>query len=372
MRPSIIPVAIANALPWKVALLLCAITGFGALVLYSAAGGSASPWAAQHIIRFCIFLCMAFGLSYVPEIWWRTLAFPFYIAVLVALVGVELIGAVGGGSQRWLNLGFMKLQPSEFMKPAVVIALAHFYGNLPPGHVRNWDALWPVVLVIAVPMALVMLQPDLGTAIAISVGGITVAFLAGLPTRWFVGAGLSLAAAVPILFSTLHDYQQRRILIFLDPESDPLGAGYHISQSKIAIGSGGIFGKGFLGGTQSHLDYLPEGHTDFVFATMAEEWGLVGGLALLIAFALLLRWGWRVAARTPSRFGRLVAGGLTMTIFFYIAINLMMVMGLAPVVGIPLPFMSHGGSSMLTVMLCIGIMMGVDRETKRRGSSSFG
>lgn len=367
MSRAFVPAAIARAFPWKLTALLTAMVCFGALVLYSAAGGSAAPWAGTHIMRFAVFLGVAFTLSYVPEQWWRMLALPFFAAVLIGLLGVELLGAVRGGGQRWLNLGFMNLQPSEFMKPAVVIALAHFYGMLPPGHIRTWSALWPAAVVIALPMALVMLQPDLGTAIAIAVGGVTVGFLAGLPMRLFVGAGITGAAAVPILFSFLHGYQQRRILIFLDPESDPLGAGYHISQSKIAIGSGGVFGKGFLNGTQSHLDYLPEGHTDFVFATMAEEWGLLGGLALISAFALLIRWGWRVAERTPSRFGRLVAGGLTMTIFFYVAINLMMVMGLAPVVGIPLPFISYGGSSMLTVMMCIGIIMSVDRASKRGG-----
>jgi rod shape determining protein RodA len=184
---------------------------------------------------------------------------------------------------------------------------------------------------------------------------------------WFVSAGVAGLAAIPILFQFLHDYQQKRILIFLDPESDPLGAGYHITQSKIAIGSGGIFGKGFLNGSQSHLDYLPEGHTDFIFATMTEEWGLVGALALLLAYFLLLRWGTRVAMTASTRFGRLTAAGLTMTIFFYIAINLLMVVGLAPVVGIPLPLFSYGGSSMMTVMGCIGIILAIDRESRQSG-----
>jgi rod shape determining protein RodA len=218
---------------------------------------------------------------------------------------------------------------------------------------------------IGVPWALVLVQPDLGTATMIAAGGVTVMFLAGLPLRLFIGTGLTLAAAIPIAFSFLHDYQQKRVLIFMDPESDPLGAGYHISQSKIAIGSGGVFGKGFLNGTQSHLDYLPEGHTDFVFATMAEEWGFVGGFLLILAFCILFRWGIRVAMRTNDKFARLTAAGLITTVFFYVAINLMMVMGLAPVVGIPLPFMSYGGSSMLTVMLCIGIVMAIDRSNSR-------
>ncbi|MFM6852750.1 MAG: rod shape-determining protein RodA [Sphingopyxis sp.] len=364
MSRTIVPHAIAQAFPWKLVALLMALAGFGSLVLYSAAGGSLSPWSSTHMLRFAVLLCAAFAISYVPEMVWRRVAVPLYAILALALLGVELLGAVSGGSQRWLNLGVIRLQPSEFMKLSIVVVVAHFYSMLPPGHVRTWQALWPAGVLVGVPLGLVMLQPDLGTAIAIAVGGVTVGFLAGLPMRLFVGGGLAGAAAVPVLFSLLHGYQQKRILIFLDPESDPLGSGYHITQSKIAIGSGGVFGKGFLNGTQSHLDYLPEGHTDFVFATMAEEWGLLGGLLLLTGFFLLLRWGWRVANRANTRFGRLVAGGLTMVIFFYICINMMMVMGLAPVVGIPLPFMSYGGSSMLTVLLCIGIIMGVDRQSR--------
>jgi rod shape determining protein RodA len=226
---------------------------------------------------------------------------------------------------------------------------------------------------MGLPMGLVMLQPDLGTALAIGFGGIVVMFLAGLPLRWFVGGGIAGLIAAPIAFFTLlHDYQRNRVLVFLDPESDPLGTGYHITQSKIAIGSGGFFGKGFGMGSQSHLNYLPEPHTDFVFATMAEEWGMLGGLFVLGVFALVLRWGIRVAQAAPDRFSRLLAAGMTLTIFFYVAINLMMVMGLAPVVGIPLPFMSHGGSSMMTNMICIGVIMAVQRwGHQRRGSSGL-
>jgi rod shape determining protein RodA len=196
-------------------------------------------------------------------------------------------------------------------------------------------------------------------------GGLAVMFLAGLPLRLFVGGAAAVAVIVPIAFTFLHDYQQKRVTIFLNTEADPLGAGYHISQSKIAIGSGGVFGKGFLNGTQSHLDYLPEGHTDFVFATMAEEWGLVGGLFLIFCFFLVIRWGIAVALDTKGRFERLTAAGLTTTIFFYVAINLMMVMGLAPVVGIPLPLFSYGGSAMMTVMFCLGMLMSIDRNNRR-------
>ena len=362
---SIIPQPLTQ-FPWRVLALLLAIAGFGTLVLYSSAGGSIFPWAFNQAVRCCIFTVMALALSRIPVEVFARYTFPAYGAVLVALVLVELIGGVRGGSQRWINLGFMQLQPSEFMKPIIVLTVARFYSLLPVGEIRRWNAIWPALVLIGLPWALVLVQPDLGTATMIAAGGVTVMFLAGLPLRLFIGSGLTIAAAIPIAFSFLHDYQQKRVLIFLDPESDPLGAGYHISQSKIAIGSGGIWGKGFLQGTQSHLDYLPEGHTDFVFATMAEEWGLVGGVLMIGAFMLLFRWGLRVAMRTQDKFARMAAAGLTTTIFFYVAINLMMVMGLAPVVGIPLPFMSYGGSSMLTVMLCIGIIMAIDRSGRRK------
>ncbi|HEY9578287.1 MAG TPA: rod shape-determining protein RodA [Rhizorhapis sp.] len=366
MNP-LVPVAIAR-LPWRLLFLLMAIAGFGLVVLYSAAGGSFTPWAAAQGLRFCVFFCMAIVISRLPIDLFKQLAFPAYAGILALLVLVELIGAVGGGSQRWLNLGFIHLQPSELMKLAIVLAVARFYTILPAGEIRKWTAIWPMLVLIGVPAFLILIQPDLGTATTVVVGGVTVAFLAGLPLRLFIGSGLAVTAALPVAFSFLHEYQQKRVLIFLDPESDPLGAGYHISQSKIAIGSGGIFGKGFLNGTQSHLDYLPEGHTDFVFATMAEEWGLVGGIALILAFMLLLRWGLQVALRSQDKFSRMTAAGLTTTIFFYIAVNLMMVMGLAPVVGIPLPFMSYGGSSMLTIMMCIGIIMAINRQQQKNGN----
>lgn len=364
-----VPAAVAR-FPWKLIFLLCAIVGFGLLVLYSAAGGSLSPWALQQGLRFAAFLVLALVIARFPLRLFEQISWPAYMGVVALLILVELIGGIGGGSQRWLNLGFMTLQPSELMKVAIVLALARFYAQVPPTLTRSVSALWPALVAIAVPAALVMLQPDLGTALAISASAVVVMFLSGLPLWWFGSAALAGAAALPVVFSTLHDYQQKRILIFMDPESDPLGAGYHISQSKIAIGSGGIFGKGFLNGSQSHLDYLPEGHTDFIFATMAEEWGLVGGIVLLIGFFLLLRWSTRVALNAKTRFGQLTAAGLTMTIFFYLAINLMMVMGLAPVVGIPLPLFSYGGSSMLTIMTCIGIILAIDNDSKK-GTRSF-
>ena len=366
-----IPAPIAQ-LPWKTILLLCVLASFGFVVLYSAAGGSLTPWAGPHLVRFAVFVIMAIVLSRFKESFWKTMAFPAYGIVVLMLVGVELIGAVGGGSQRWLNLGFIRLQPSELMKVAIILAVARFYDLLPPSQIRTWGAIWPLFALLAVPCALILLQPDLGTTITVFAGALTIAFLAGLPLRLFIGGAAAIAVIAPLaFFFTLEEYQQRRVTTFLNPENDPLGSGYHISQSKIAIGSGGLFGKGFMNGTQSHLDYLPEGHTDFVFATMAEEWGLMGGILILFCFFLLFRWGLGVSMKANTRFSKLTAAGLTVTIFFYVAINLMMVMGLAPVVGIPLPFLSHGGSSMMTIMICVGILMSIERHPGR-GGGAFG
>jgi len=363
-RRDYIPTPIAQ-LPWLIIALVLAIGGFGLLVLYSAAGGTASRWAIPQGLRLLAFLGGAIALSRVREEVWRRGALPAYVGLIILLVLVELVGAVRGGGQRWLDLGIIRLQPSELMKLAVVLAVAHFYHLLPPNATRRFAAIWPAALLIAIPAALVMKQPDLGTALLICAGGATVMFLAGVPLRLFIIGALAMAALVPLAINfVLHGYQRNRILIFLDPESDPLGTGYHISQSKIAIGSGGVLGKGFLNGTQSHLDYLPEGHTDFALATMMEEWGLIGGLLLLIAFFIIVQWGISVSLRARTRFAKLTAAGLSATIFYYFSINMAMVMGLAPVVGVPLPLISWGGSSVMTFMLCLGILMSIDRQNR--------
>jgi rod shape determining protein RodA len=364
-----LPRAIA-ALPWRILFVIAAIGGFGLVILYSAAG-SLTPWASTQGIRFVALFVAMILISHISPNNWAKVAIPAYVIVAAALLGVEVLGAVSGGSQRWLDLGVIRIQPSEMMKLAVVLAIARFYAGLPRAHIRSPVAVWPALAMIALPAAMVMMQPDLGTALMIIFGGVGVMFLAGLPLWLFIGTGGAFAAMLPVALSLLHDYQRRRVLIFLNPESDPLGAGYHISQSKIAIGSGGLFGKGFLSGTQGRLDYLPELHTDFIFATMAEEWGFAGGIFLLALFGMLLAWGWQVSLRATERFDKLAAGGLTLTIFYYVAINLMMVMGLAPVVGIPLPLVSYGGSAMMTVMLCLGILLGIDRKTRAAGSRSF-
>jgi rod shape determining protein RodA len=252
------------------------------------------------------------------------------------------------------------------MKPIIVLVLARFYSHVPPREIRKWSAIWPVGVFLALPIALILLQPDLGTTMLIVLCTIAMMFLAGLPLRLFIGSGLFVAAVVPLVYSfLLLPHQQERVLIFLNPEQDPLGAGYHLSQSKIAIGSGGLFGKGMLSGTQASGDFLPEPHTDFIFSAIAEEWGLAGGLVIILLLFLLLRWGMKVAVDARDRFERLAAAGLTLTIFFYVAINLMMVMGLAPVVGIPLPLISYGGSAMLTTMICLGMLMAIDRNTRK-------
>jgi rod shape determining protein RodA len=362
---SLIPAPIAD-LPWRMLLLVTFITSFGLLVLYSAAGARLMPWALPQGVRFLLFLGLAIAISRVPIQRLKAFAFPAYGGVLLLLVLVEALGFVGKGAQRWLSLGFMNLQPSELMKPVIILAIARFYDLLPVAELRRFNALWPAAAMIGIPAALILIQPDLGTAVMVVAGGITMMFLAGLPLRLFAGGAAFVAVAGPIAFSFLHEYQRQRVLIFMNPEADPSGAGYHIRQSQIAIGSGGLFGKGFLNGTQSHLQYLPENHTDFIFATMAEEWGLLGGVLIIAAYALVIKWGIGVALEAKDRFSRLTAAGLTTTIFFYVAINLMMVMGLAPVVGIPLPLVSYGGSAMLTVMLCLGALMAIERNARKR------
>ncbi|MEA3059350.1 MAG: rod shape determining protein RodA [Sphingomonadales bacterium] len=360
---SIIPRPLAK-LPWRLIFLVGGIAAFGLIVLYSAAGGSVRPWAMKQAVVFLFFLGVAIAMSWVSERTVKAIAFPLYGVTLIMLIGVDALGFVSKGAQRWLDLGPVRLQPSEFMKPAIVLALARFYELVPAPEIRKWRAIWPALALLGVPAFLILVQPDLGTCIMVLLCGVTVMFLAGLPWWFFAAPTAAIAVAAPIVFSLMHGYQKKRIQTFLDPDSDPLGAGYHIAQSKIAIGSGGIWGKGFLQGSQSHLQYLPEGHTDFVFATMAEEWGLVGGVLLILAFAAVIRWGMRVSQNARTRFAQLGAAGLSGTIFFYVSINLMMVMGLAPVVGVPLPLVSYGGSAVMTVMLCLGLLMALERQQR--------
>ncbi len=363
---AIIPQPLAK-LPWRLIFMVIGIVLMGLLTLYSAAGGAMRPWALKQAIVIGGFLSVALAMSWIKESTIKTFSFPIYAVILIMLVLVEMLGFVGKGAQRWLDVGPIRLQPSEFMKPAVALVLARFYDLLPPSALRSSRAIWPAALLLGLPFLLILVQPDMGTALMVIFIGITVIFVAGAPMWLFVGGGAAVAAALPLAYAFMHDYQRRRVLIFLDPEADPLGAGYHITQSKIAIGSGGLFGKGYLQGSQSHLKYLPEGHTDFVFAAMVEEWGLFGGLLLILAFAAVIRWGMRVSVNARTRFAQLAAAGLSATIFFYVAINLMMVMGLAPVVGVPLPLVSFGGSAVMTIMISLGLLMALERQ-QRTGS----
>ena len=364
MGLTFVPAPVAS-LPWRMLGIVVALGLSGVLALYSAAGGSMTPWALNHLVRFFAFLGLALALSRIRPQTFHDFAFLAYGGGILLLILTLALGVIGGGARSWLEFGFVRIQPSELMKPIIVLTLARFYAHVPPAEIRRLWAMWPLAIILGPPLLLILLQPDLGTMMLIVLNTIFLMFLAGLPLSWFIGGAVAVGAALPLVYSLLLlPHQQDRVLIFLNPETDPLGAGYHLTQSKIAIGSGGVFGKGFLNGTQSHLQYLPEQHTDFIFSAIAEEWGLIGGCVLILLFFLLLRWGMGVALEAKGRFERLAAAGLTLTIFFYIAVNLMMVMGLAPVVGIPLPLVSYGGSAMLTVMICLGMLMSIERHNR--------
>ena len=350
-------------LNWLLAALIAATAGVGFLMLYSVAGGDLDPWARTQIVRFAFGFGMMILVALIDVRLWRGFSIWIYLFALMLLVGVELIGTTGGGAQRWLKIGPLTLQPSEFMKIALVMALASYYHWLGPDRVNR--PLWilaPIVLALA-PALLVAKQPDLGTAMLLVLGAGVVMFLAGV-SWWFFGFVFSSAAiavyAVIISRGTswqiLKDYQYRRIETFLNPDADKLGAGYNIRQSTIAIGSGGLDGKGFLEGTQKKSLYLPEPHTDFIFASLAEEFGFRGGLGLLALYMTIILVATFGAMRISSSFGRLLCGGVLATFFFFFSINMAMVMGLAPVVGVPLPLVSFGGTSMLVLLFGFGLM----------------
>lgn len=344
---------------WLLLLLLIGLTSVGVAMLYSAANGAWDPWASRHAVRFGMGLVLLFGVALVDLRLWLRLAYPLYGLAFVLLVVVEVMGTIGMGAQRWINLGVIQLQPSEVMKVTLVMALARYFHGLSLEQTGRIHWLIPPVLMVAAPVALVMNQPDLGTAMMLGMVAAALFFLAGV-RLWKFAVGLALGlAAIPVGWSVLHDYQRNRILTFIDPERDPLGAGYHILQSKIALGSGGLFGKGFLQGTQSHLNFLPEKQTDFVFTMLAEEFGLIGALALLLGYTLVVLWGLLIGLRSRNHFGRLLALGLIVNFFLYVFINIAMVMGLLPVVGVPLPLISYGGTAMLTILISFGLIINV-------------
>lgn len=336
----------------------------GVLSLYSAAGGSWAPWAGSHAARFVFSLAIVSIVACLGLRLLLRLAYVLYAIGLATLLGVQFFGEVGMGAQRWLNLGFVSVQPSEFMKITLVIALARYYHHIPADRAGTVLHSVPALVMVAAPAALVFLQPNLGTSLLLALAGFAVIVLAGLPIWTLIVAGVGAGAAAPLLWMHMHEYQKRRVLTFLDPERDPLGAGYNIIQSKIAFGSGGMWGKGFLQGSQSQLGFLPEKHTDFILVLLAEEWGLAGATAVVAAFCIVIVYGYIVSLRTQHVFGRLLALGLTTSFFLYVFVNIAMITGLIPVVGIPLPLLSHGGTVMLAAMISAGLLLNVSLRPK--------
>lgn len=345
---------------WRFAVLIFVVAGVGSLMLYSVAGGSWSPWAANHLIRFSAFFVMMLVLALVPLRWWYALAYPIYGVGLLLLIAVEFVGETRMGATRWIDLGFTSFQPSEIMKIGIVLALARWYHRASAQEARwSWKLLIPTVM-LALPVLLVAHQPDLGTSLLILFTGVAVMFLAGLSWR-IVAAGIgSILVIAPMMyFFVLHDYQRSRVDVLLNPEADPSGEGYQIIQGKIAIGSGGLMGRGYGLGSQSQLEFLPERQTDFIFAAVSEEFGFIGSLTVMVLYAIIVVTALRIASLSYSHFGRLAAAGVTATFALYVLINGAMVMGLAPVVGVPMPLLSYGGTVMLTVMIGFGLVQAV-------------
>jgi rod shape determining protein RodA len=347
-------------LHWPFVGVVVLVAACGYAMLYSAAGGEHGPWAWRHAVRFGVGFGAMLVIALIDLRVWFRFAYVIYGAALLGLIAVEIVGSVNMGAQRWINLGFFQLQPSEVMKIALVLALArYFHGVFVDDIGHPLRVVVPVVLV-GVPALLVLRQPDLGTSIMLIAGGAAVFFCAGVRIWKFATVVVAVAAALPILWARLHDYQKQRVLTFIDPERDPLGSGYHIIQSKIALGAGGVWGKGFLRGTQSQLSFLPEKQTDFVFTMLGEEAGLVGALLLLVLFTVIIGYGFVFALRARSQFARLVAIGVAVTFFLYVFINVAMVTGLIPVVGVPLPLISYGGTAMMTILIGFGLMLSAD------------
>ena len=348
---------------WGLVLLLVAAAAIGFLMLYSVAGGQWDPWASAQIKRFGLGLALMFVVAMTPIWFWRNVSVVAYIGSLILLIVVAYFGSVGMGAQRWIDLGFMRLQPSEVCKVTLVMVLAAYYDWLPAERVSNpmW-VIFPIILIL-IPVGMVVTQPDLGTSLLLLFGGGAMMFLAGVHWAYFASVIAMGAGGIVAIFQSrgqtwqlLNDYQYRRIDTFLDPASDPLGAGYHITQSKIALGSGGWTGRGLMQGTQTRLNFLPEKHTDFIFTTLAEELGFIGGMSLLVIYLLILAFCWISAAQNKDRFSTLLIMGVGVTFFLFFAVNMSMVMGLAPVVGVPLPLVSYGGSAMLVLMGAFGLV----------------
>ncbi len=346
-----------SRLNWGIFFLILLISAIGWGLLISAAGGDIHLWALKQIIRFSVGVLIMLFIALIDLRWWLHFSYLFYGLSLALLCGVEFLGFIGKGAERWIDLYVIQLQPSELMKIALVMALARYFHS--QSFPLPFHKLFVPFLLIFIPMILVLRQPDLGTAMILLMVGGTLFFLAGV-SLWVFGATLvGIGASIPLLWSFLHEYQRDRIFMFFDPSKDSLGKGYHIIQSKIALGSGGLWGKGYMQGTQASLNFLPEKQTDFIFTLLCEEWGFMGGIFLLFLYVFLMVMCFRIILTTQNDFGRFVAAGMTISFFFYIFINVAMVMGLVPVVGIPLPLVSYGGTAMLTLLMGFGFLLNV-------------
>jgi rod shape determining protein RodA len=344
-------------LNWGLIALVTMIAAIGFAMLYSAANGNWDPWAYRQMIRYGAGLSLAVTLALLDLRLLMRWSYVIYGVVLAMLAAVEVAGEIGMGAQRWIDFGIFRIQPSELMKIALVLALARYFHGVTHQDIGRLHFLLLPLAMVAAPVVLVLRQPDLGTAGMIVLGSGAIFFLAGVRIWKFITLLVLGIASAPVVWQFLREYQKNRILTFFNPESDPLGAGYHILQSKIALGSGGLFGKGFMQGSQSHLNFLPEKQTDFIFTMLAEEFGLVGALGLISLFVLVILYGVAIGLRVQSQFGRLLALGVTTALFLYVFINIAMVMGLVPVVGVPLPLISYGGTALLTAMAAVGLMM---------------
>ena len=340
-------------------ILISLLAVAGVMMLYSAANGRWDGWAVNHALRFALGFAVMFAASMVDIKLFLRYAYPFYFATLALLIVVEVAGYTGMGATRWIDLKFIKLQPSELMKIALVMALAKYFHTSTLQSIETVRGIVPPLMMALVPAAQIMAQPALGTAMMLLFTTGVILFAVGVQVWKFVALGGMAAVLMPIGWHFLHDYQKLRVLTFLDPERDPLGSGYHIMQSKIALGSGGVFGKGFLKGTQSHLNFLPEKHTDFIFTMLSEEFGLIGGVVIILVNMLILAYSYAFAMRTTSYFGKLLIIGLATNYFLYVFINIAMVLGLLPVVGVPLPLISYGGTVILSVCASFGVIMAV-------------
>lgn len=344
-------------IPWGIVVLVSLIASIGFMMLYSAAEGNWEPWALTQLIRFGLMFPVMIAIAITPIEFWMRISYFAYALVLVLLIAVDVMGTSAGGAQRWLRIGPLNIQPSEITKVCVVFVLARYFHGRSYAEVGNILYLLPPLLLVALPAVLILRQPNLGTTLIILMVSATIFFAAGLRLWKIAIVVVGALGALPLVWQHMHDYQKRRVYTFLDPEKDPLGDGYNIMQSKIAIGSGGVVGKGFLNGSQSQLSFLPEKQTDFIFTMLTEEFGLIGGAGIILLYVILIAYGYYVALTVRSQFSRLVALGISSILFFQLFVNIAMVMGMIPIVGVPLPFLSYGGTIMTVMLIAFGLLL---------------